>query len=986
MLEARPARLVLPKVAMLAAKLLCRFFLIWSSHLLLCLVACLPMAVWAAAPLAGHHVVIDPAESHYDVGKFARYLEDPNHLLTVQDFLTRPGSFHWQIGRATTPNFGFTASAYWLHFSLDNLSDPGEWLLEIGYPLLDDVTVLFVENQTILQQVHTGDALGFASRPLQHRMFVIPLPKDASTGLDVYIRVVTSGTMEIPVTLNQQNWFWEEEQPILLLHGIYVGLILVMVLYNLFIYIAVREISYLYYVCYAFFVVAFQFSLDGMAYQFLWPSAVSWHEVSFLLCIAFASAFQSLFTNSFLGLEQRLPLIYKMLMGLVAVLVVCAAFSLSASYALMVRVVVGLVFPISLLCWLAGVVLFVRGVAVARYFVMGWTVFFFGTVAMAASKYGFLPINVFTDHAIQVGSALEVVLFSLALADRINIDKQEKLSAQQQAIDSLARFKGLYDNAIEGIFQCTLEGRFISANPSMAHFLGYASPDEFIAQVADLGPQAFMDPALFHEFRRTVLSKGQVLNFEAQGLRKDGKPFWFSLSAKAVSKPFSQQPLIEGFVVDITERKRSEDQLHFLARHDPLTGLVNRREFEIRLKNALDEAHRADVCHSLLFMDLDQFKLVNDTCGHIAGDELLRQVTLQIQKQMRSCDTLARMGGDEFGVLLENCSGSNALNVANKIRTIIQEFRFVWETKVFSLGVSIGLVAVSRQVESVKTLLSLADAACYAAKDGGRNRVHEYDPADLEMASKQNQMQWATRINKALENREFKLFVQPIAALDEGKVAHRHFEVLIRLTNGGNTINPGAFLPAAERYNLMPMLDRWVIREMFTWMSQHADMVSRWDLCAINLSGLTLGDEDFPAFLRQQFETFAIPYHKICFEITETVAVINLGSTLNFMEEFKALGCRFSLDDFGSGFSSYGYLKNLPVDYLKIDGTFVKDIETDETDFAMVESINRIGHVMGKKTIAEFAENSAILALLKQIGVDYAQGYGISQPIALDQL
>lgn len=953
-------------------------------RLLLWLALLLPVSAQAAGLFGGHRILLDPVETHYDVGKHARYLEDTNKLLTVEDFLSHPADFHWRPGRATTPNLGYTASAYWLNFTLDNVEDPSQWLLEIGYPLLDDVQIFFVSRAQVVQRIQTGDSEGFSHRPLHHRHFLMPLPHVSSTELEVYIRVVTTGTMEIPVTVYREMAFWEKEQQLLVVKGVYAGLILVMVLYNLFIYLAVKETSYLYYVCYAFFILALQFSLDGMAYQFLWPAANDWHEVSFLLCIAFASAFQSLFTHSFLDLEHRLPLIDKCLMALVAVLVLCAAYSIGGSYAVMIRIVVGLVFPISVLCLLAGGILFARGVAVARYFVLGWSVFFLGVLALAASKFGLLPINFFTNHAMQIGSALEVVLFSLALADRINIDKREKLAAKQEAIENLERFKGLYDNAIEGIFQCTLEGRFISANPSMANFMGYPTPQDFINHVTDKGPQVFMDPTLYHEFRRAVLNKGQVLNYEAQGRRRDGKPFWFSLSAKMVKSLNQQHSLIEGFVVDITERKRSEDQLHFLARHDPLTGLVNRREFEHRLDLALSEAHRDGLRHSLLFMDLDQFKLVNDTCGHIAGDELLRQVTLQIQQQMRSGDTLARMGGDEFGVLLERCSGPNAMHVANKIRTTIQDFRFVWDNKIFTLGVSIGLVAISEQADSVKALLSLADAACYAAKDAGRNRVHEYDPSDTELASQQNQMQWASRINGALESNDFTLFIQPIIPVNPDRNETRHYEVLIRLNNDDDMVSPGAFLPAAERYNLMPALDRWVVRHLFKWMSTHREKVEQWELCAINLSGLTLGDEDFPAFLRQQFEAFDIPHHKICFEITETIAVINLASTLRFMEEFKAFGCRFSLDDFGSGFSSYGYLKNLPVDYLKIDGTFVKDIESDEIDFAMVESINRIGHVMGKKTIAEFVENERILALLDTIGVDYAQGYAISQPVPLD--
>ncbi len=953
---------------------------------LLCLLLCLLTGgALRATAQTSHEVTLDLNQPSYEVGLHAEYLEDPNRLLQIHDFITHPIDFSWREGESTIPNFGYSKSAYWLRFRINNLQDARDWLIEINYPLLDNIQVYFLSRQNLIGQVQTGDAQDFAVRPVNNRNFIIPFPKTEDREIDVYVRVMTNGTLEVPLMIWRSDAFWEKEQKILAVKGIYTGLILVMVLYNLFIYLAVKEASYLYYVCYAFFILMLQLSLDGFAYQMLWPFAPGWHEISLLLSIAFASAFQSLFTNSFLDLEHRLPLASKALLGLVLLLVLCAAGALSAPYAVMIRIVVALVFPVSLVCLIAGIYLFSRGVAVARYFVVGWTVFFTGVLALAASKFGLLPINFFTNNAMQIGSALEVVLFSLALADRINIDKREKLAAKQEAIKNLERFKALYDNAIEGIFQCTMEGHFLSANPSMAHFLGYGNPQEFISHVTAQGPQAFMDPTQYHEFRRAVLSKGQVLNFEAQGRRRDGKPFWFALSAKMVRSASDRQSLIEGFVVDITERKRSEEQLHFLARHDPLTGLVNRREFEQRLELALKRSRQEGLRHTLLFMDLDQFKLVNDTCGHIVGDELLRQVTLHLQQQMRAGDTLARMGGDEFGVLLEGCSGDNAAHVANKIRTTIQDFRFVWDNKIFTLGVSIGLVTVTDQITSVKDLLSLADAACYAAKDAGRNRVHEFDPGDTELAAKQSQMQWAARINEALEKNLFVLYMQSIVPVDAASPqALRHYEVLVRMQNGDNIVYPGSFLPAAERYNLMPQLDRWVVKNLFRWMAEHRERINEWALCSINLSGLTLGDEDFPAFLHAQFAAWNIPHDKICFEITETIAVTNLGSTLRFIEEFQAIGCRFSLDDFGSGFSSYGYLKNLPVDYLKIDGAFVKDIESDEIDYAMVESINRIGHVMGKKTIAEFVENENILAQLRVIGVDYAQGFGISEPVPID--
>ena len=956
----------------------------WTGRLL-CVIQLVFCACSALADNSAFAPVsLNPAIEKVNLAPHADYLEDRNQLLTINDLLQQSTiGLNWQRSQGV-PNFGYTQSAYWFRVSLDNLQSVDEpLLLEVSYPLLDSIRVFYVVKGRLLSSYQTGDTYDFSGRPISHRNFIFPVPETSADEMEVYFRLQSDGTVELPLVLWQESAFWEKEQPVLVVKGAYYGIILIMVIYNLFIYVSVREASYFYYVCYALFLVLFQLGIDGTAYQFLWPGSAAWHGVSFIMFSAFTLNFLCLFSNSFLKLQERNLLASRaMLLGSI-VMLICTVGALILPYRLAMQMVVALAIPISLGCFFVGIYMLMKGVIIARYFIIAWTAFLGGVVALSLSKIGVLPINFFTNNALQIGSAIEVVLFSLALADRINTDKREKLLAKQDAINNLKKFKSLYDNAIEGIFQCTLEGDFVSVNPSMARFMGYPSVDEFLRGIGSGEHQAFLDMGQYHEFRRAVLERGQVLNYEAQGHRRDGAPFWCSLSAKLVG-----DDLIEGFVVDVTDRKTSEEQLTFLARHDPLTGLVNRREFEIRLERALITARRETVSHGLLYMDLDQFKLVNDTCGHIAGDELLRQITIQLQDHMRSVDTLARLGGDEFGVLLQNCSKEDATNVAHKLRQLIQDFRFAWDNKVFTLGVSIGLVTIDDKTESIKSLLSLADAACYAAKDAGRNRVHEYTPEDWELASKQREMQWASRITQALEEDRLVLYKQEITRVAEGDEdagEGAHFEILVRMLDGEVEVYPGAFIPAAERYNLMPALDRWVLTKMFAWLDREADRLDQLSECAINLSGLTLSDDSFPEFLRELFKSHPVPPEKVCFEITETVAMTNLTKTIEFINEFKQLGCKFSLDDFGSGFSSYGYLKNLPVDYLKIDGTFVKDICDDPIDYAMVESINRIGHVMGKRTIAEFVESQDILEKLRILGVDYAQGYWIKRPQRLDQ-
>lgn len=436
---------------------------------------------------------------------------------------------------------------------------------------------------------------------------------------------------------------------------------------------------------------------------------------------------------------------------------------------------------------------------------------------------------------------------------------------------------------------------------------------------------------------------------------------------------------------DVTEKHRLAQQIAYHASHDALTELVNRREFEKRLDRTLTNAQKESKEHVLCYLDLDQFKVVNDTCGHVAGDELLRQIATLLRKQIRARDTLGRLGGDEFGILMEHCTLERAKHVADKLRQAVANFRFSWEDKIFNIAVSLGIVAITKTEQNSKDLLIKADTACYAAKRAGRNRTHVYQEDDIELAKQQGEMQWVSRINHALENNLFCLYCQPIKDLKKPK--NLCYELLIRmLDKGDELISPGAFLPAAERYGLVTKIDCWVIQTAFRWLSSHPQHLERLHQCSINLSGYSLGSQEVLAFILKQFDESKIPKYKICLEVTETAAIRNLPSASQFIETLRNEGCQFALDDFGSGLASFAYLKTLPVDYLKIDGTFVKNILTDSTDLAMVKAINEIGHVMGKQTIAEFAENGEILNSLTKMGVDFAQGYGIQRPQAIDKL
>ncbi|MBC8503387.1 MAG: EAL domain-containing protein, partial [Chloroflexi bacterium] len=445
--------------------------------------------------------------------------------------------------------------------------------------------------------------------------------------------------------------------------------------------------------------------------------------------------------------------------------------------------------------------------------------------------------------------------------------------------------------------------------------------------------------------------------------------------------PVLKEKYINLYARNITDIKRAEQSLSFQATHDPLTSLTNRYAFEIELDDSLQKAKTKGVNSILLYIDLDQFKIVNDTCGHVAGDELLRQIAVNFSTEIRDSDTLARLGGDEFGIILNNCDLEHGKLIADKILGNIRDYRFLWADNTFEVGASIGLVEITRESESTTSLLGEADIACYAAKDAGRNQLKIYQQ-DKAISQRRDEMQWANIIPKSLKENQFTLYAQLIKPLQPSLTNQAHYEVLIRLKNDqGEIIPPGAFIPAAERYGLMSAIDIWVINNACEMLGQYNRRCPETPLSiAINLSGQSIGDENLLNLIPNVFELHTIDAALITFEITETAAITNLTSAISFIKKLKALGCKFALDDFGSGLSSFAYLKNLPVDYLKIDGAFVKDILIDPIDAAMVQSINQIGHVMNIQTIAEFVESKQIEERLCEMKVDFVQGYGVEKP------
>jgi diguanylate cyclase (GGDEF)-like protein/PAS domain S-box-containing protein len=548
-----------------------------------------------------------------------------------------------------------------------------------------------------------------------------------------------------------------------------------------------------------------------------------------------------------------------------------------------------------------------------------------------------------------------------------------------------ALYRATFEHAAVGIAHVAPDGRYMRANPKFCELLGYSEEE--------LQKMRFRDVTHGDDIERDLARVNQMLkgdkdsyHVEKRYRRKDGSTLWVNLSAGVVRKP---DGAVERFVVvveDVSDARRLSEELTFQARHDSLTGLINRAEFERRLEDFLGRVIRGEESGAVCYLDLDQFKLVNDTAGHVAGDEVLRQLGPELQHTIRNTDALARLGGDEFGVLLRGCSTEDAIAVADKMRRAIEKYPFVWGEKTFKLGVSVGVVPLAGDsLPSVTEVLQAADTVCYVAKDSGRNRVVVWREDDDSLYRRHGEMQWVPRLNRAVDEDLFTLVAQPIVPLKAGARYSDWYEILIRLNDEDRVVSPGAFLPAAERYGLAPRLDRLVVRKTLDWLRARGED-ARPVSVSINLSGVSFGDEDFRAFLTETLGQSLDLARQICFEITETAAIGNLTEAASLIESLRGLGSRIALDDFGSGLSSFAYLKNLPVDYLKIDGGFVRDIARDPMDRAIVHSIREVGRAMGKETIGEFVESEEVADLLRELEVDYAQGFWLGRPVPLDDL
>ncbi|HEX2668402.1 MAG TPA: EAL domain-containing protein [Gammaproteobacteria bacterium] len=551
---------------------------------------------------------------------------------------------------------------------------------------------------------------------------------------------------------------------------------------------------------------------------------------------------------------------------------------------------------------------------------------------------------------------------------------------------SEALFRDTFEQAAVGICHVAPDGRVLRVNQRCCEITGL--PREALVGRA-FGSIVEAQDALEAELHDARVLNGQdwIRVAKRRLRREDGREVWARITTSLVRGEAGRPDYFLNVIEDVSSEQGLTEQLSYQASHDAVTGLANRFEFEKRITAALRRVEDGAPDGALCYLDLDQFKIINDTLGHVAGDELLRQLAQELGVRLRSGDTLARLGGDEFGVLLEGCHVHAASVIAEALRRSVDNKRFLWQGREYRVGVSIGVVPIDRKTSSVQQLLSDADEACYAAKDRGRNLVQVHQPDSEQTARRHVEMQWITRLREALTGEGLSLVYQTIQPLAPVPGQGEHFEVLLRMhQRDGVPVPPGSFLAVAERYNLGSKVDEWVVEAALSWLAAHREVLGHIGLCSINLSAQSLGNARFLEFLEGEIRRYAVPPHLLCFEITETTAVSDIAAAGRFIGALRDMGCRFSLDDFGSGMSSFAYLRSLPVDFLKIDGAFIRGMAADPVNRAVVASINEISHTLGKRTIGEFVEDAATLQAAREVGLDYAQGYGIAKPRPISEL
>lgn len=913
------------------------------------------------------------------------YYQITPHQVSVDAMVFEPERHHaFRLITASNQVFLPKQQTVWLFARLHYRGQTNiEVILDYNFPAADVVEFYSYDRQSheLRKLNRSGSHFPFSERQIQSRSYAVTLAFQPAQEMDIIIKVIDKALVQTELSLNQTTGYYLQQLSNNLVDGIFIGILLLMAAYNFLLFWTIKEQVYLYFAGFFASFALVTAILNGAAFALLWPEHPETNPAIFYVAVGAMLACLSLGTQQILDSSAKTAWLWLQLT--LSGLLLFSPLYCGDEWQLILLLAVLAIVMLTNLLRVAGYAL--SGRPRARTFAISWLLFFTACTVLVLSQFGYIANDRMWQYLLLSSVFGSMALMSYGLAQRMQQANEQSNLANQQALQSLQQYYDIYHNAVEGMFTTTLNGQLIAANQSLLNILGYQNASQMEMDVKHYGmAKYYANPDdRTHLVRQLQHSNNQT--FELRALKADGSPFWAQMSAR-LTKDASGEAFIHGSVIDITEQKMNLEQLAYLASHDPLTGLYNRHHFIKLTQQAWHRCQLEHYCSTVLYIDIDQFKLVNSTCNHSAGDALLKQMSEQLKRALGQNGHLARLGGDEFAVLLPGKNVQQAFSIAYGLLDVVKEFRFFWQDSLFSISVSIGMSEISLQDLSGEQSIKKADSACFVAKEKGRNRIHQFHPDDQELQKQQAEIQWVQILQKALVQDSFVLYMQPIQALNQRDTL-LNYELLLRLRSEDNqVIAPGSFLTSAERYGLMPHIDRWVIRNYLRWLAQHPQHLKILGHCSINLSGASLVDPQFKADVLALFDEYNIPARHICFEITESMAILNLQNTLDFIHHFRSLGCHFALDDFGSGFSSYGYLKNFPVDFIKIDGNFVRDLLTDKFDRAIVNSIHDVATALGIKTVAEYVESTDILIELRQMGVDYGQGYGIAKPKPLADL
>ncbi|MFT6267515.1 MAG: diguanylate cyclase (GGDEF)-like protein/PAS domain S-box-containing protein [Alphaproteobacteria bacterium] len=862
-------------------------------------------------------------------------------------------------------------SVLWVRLNISNNSTTNRMLTLIaGSVFVDRVDVFLLDEQGRIVQSARSQDDQLSGANLSRKSFKMNMVSRGESMFTVYIRIQDDGQTLLPLELWQTEAYSKEASIRLILLGAMSGGLSLLATYFLLTYVLRNAPARFWFCLFATGAMTTMLSAEGILPSlFLLPSMTA--ELTGLSLIV------TLFASIKITRIVFEPMAKWWLRAHYILLTVPLAgiFILSDFYQLIALMAFSVLFFASKLI---ATVVYRKGIDLrsATIYFVGWISL--GLVGVLEflnflNSAGYLSYTAPYPFAF---TCLGVMLIGVAIISREQSVQARRIFSQGEQIAQLQQYNDLFQHAAEGLYTALPNGKLIQVNPAICSLFGYTGSESFLSSNPNLS--SFFASSLDADLLLGELSIQQtVLGKEVKGKRSDGSEFWFSISCQL--KKVNNDSLHFGSLFDITERRLHQINLQYLNTHDQLTGLFNRRHF-LQVMNERIQSDEQKSRFALVFLDVDQFKVINDTCGHSAGDIFIKELSHELFDVVSDKYPFARLSADQFGLIVDFDNSNELRNLANSLLDKVRKFEFKWDRHRFNQSVSIGIAPYDDTIPSGEELLSYADTACLIAKEGGRDKIHIYSPEMGMHSNYKRELFWVNEVNMAIKEENFELFYQHYRPLNKSDDS-QYYEILVRLrTKDNDLVAPDFFMPSAEKALISNKIDKQVVETYFKWLSSNRGHIAKLGKANINLSGLCLSDDDFQFFLLNAFEKYAIPYDKICFEITETMAIIKMNDAVEFMHKFKRLGCTFALDDFGSGFSSYGYLKDLPVDFVKIDGHFIRDILHDPIDLAMVTSIKDVAVAMNIKTVAEFVETPEIMVQIGKMGVDFAQGYCIAKP------